>query len=780
MNAVQSIAIKEQTFSIFEQQLEAYQKHLNSVKNGLELKSCILLEFNTFVDAFINLGNQTSDVDFDPQYTHMVNYVLSEDFKTLIILHRDVFLELSKVSISNQERQLSENQIENHFKNSKEILEKILEDFYRSIELKKEKLTTNKKTIEKISRTITLQKNPWEIYKSQFDTIISQIKSIDTQKTLAFKSVEIFNELKTSVIEVASKHKELIKKIAENVRTISEKTKENKNYETLFSLVDEQISQQAVIENKQFLFSEIINNHINQLQNIEIPIHTIDGLLSVRDIDLKKRTQKWFDYQILPEFMDLIGLETSLINKYSLNLMNLKNSLQLAKDKPEDTKFNSILNTLTHLEDEIKAIETKGEAISNSLKSKVKNELLITNLIKEKPFLDVTLNSSLNVESNTLLKKIKEKFHKGSLYFNSQYQKSINYESLSNMELSTQCIAHRMYQDESTHYDSLFLNKKFIGDLFLVPRQTQEDKLEGIVELWNQGFNKSVLVTGNRLSGRSTFLNYSAKKFFGKDIVNLSPNSDATIDGRKFKTTNDLKEVLLYVKNNNTKSTRPVVLIDDLELWRDSKHSLLYNIRALINFIETESDDALVLASTTNMMANHLDKRLNFTNTFSHSINVDEAEKEEIINAVLLRHGAAHRDLIAEDLEIIPDHKLRILAYKLSKRNGFNLGETLQSWTHYTFVQDNEKVLFKESYYEFLDFFTAQETIILKQALIFRYISEYSIKSTTTTAFDTDFKSALRRLMNVKVLLRDINGYLFINPVIVNDVSRIINTKTNL
>ena len=157
MNAVQSIAIKEQTFSIFEQQLEAYQKHLNSVKNGLELKSCILLEFNTFVDAFINLGNQTSDVDFDPQYTHMVNYVLSEDFKTLIILHRDVFLELSKVSISNQERQLSENQIENHFKNSKEILEKILEDFYRSIELKKEKLTTNKKTIEKISRTITLQ-----------------------------------------------------------------------------------------------------------------------------------------------------------------------------------------------------------------------------------------------------------------------------------------------------------------------------------------------------------------------------------------------------------------------------------------------------------------------------------------------------------------------------------------------------------------------------------------------------------------------------------------------
>jgi hypothetical protein len=59
------------------------------------------------------------------------------------------------------------------------------------------------------------------------------------------------------------------------------------------------------------------------------------------------------------------------------------------------------------------------------------------------------------------------------------------------------------------------------------------------------------------------------------------------------------------------------------------------------------------------------------------------------------------------------------------------------------------------------------------------YISEFGIKNTTTTAFDTDFKSALRRLMNVKVLLRDINGTLYINPVVVNDVSRIITHKIN-
>jgi hypothetical protein len=336
-----------------------------------------------------------------------------------------------------------------------------------------------------------------------------------------------------------------------------------------------------------------------------------------------------------------------------------------------------------------------------------------------------------------------------------------------------------MLQDENTHYDSLFLNKKFIGDLFLVPRRNQENKLKLILDQWKQGFHKSVLISGDRLSGRSTFLDYSANKFFGKNIVTLTPNCDAIIDGRKFKTTNNLKEALDYVKNNNTKSSKPIILLDDLELWRDEKHSLLSNIRALMNFIETASDNAFVMASTTKMMVKHLDNRLKFSNAFSHVMNVSEADENEIVNAILLRHGAAHRDIVSEKLELISNSKLRVLALKLSKQNTYNFGNTLQSWTYNTHVQENQTVLYKDSNYEFFDFFTSEEIIILKQALLFTYISEFGIKNVTTTSFDADFKSALRRLMNVKILVRHINGFLYINPVVVNDITKIITHKMN-
>ncbi|MGJ8744389.1 hypothetical protein [Polaribacter sp.] len=779
MNTVTKVAIQKNILKTFQEDLQTYTKKLDTIHNRIELKSYIAHEFKAFIECFIVFGDEISTTSSNANDIYMVNYVLSEGFKIVALLHRDVFLELNKVSISNQENQLTENQIYNHYTSSKTILEKKLVDFNNLIVLDKNATNNTNAVYKKNAQKISLQKNPWDIYKSQYKTIINQLKEIDIQKVLAFETIVTFNNLKQVVIDITTNHNLLVNEMEKIENHIFNNTKDSLDHDRLYTYVDEQLAVKTTIENKHFTFSETVNNQINQLQKLAIPISAKGGLLSVREIELKKITQKWFDYQILPEFMDLVNIETSLISKFNLSLLNLKNSLQYSKEKQEDVKIDTILSTLSHLKEDVKKIKESGKIISQSLINKVNTKLLVTHLIQGKDFLDVTLNSSLHIERNSIIKKIKDVFKERTLYFNSQYKKSLQYEALSNMELSTQCISHRMFQNKNTHYDSLFLNKQFIGDLFLIPRKSQEHKMKQIVAHWNEGFHKSVLITGDRLSGRSTFLDYCAKKFFGKDIVVLQPNSDATIDGRKFNTTNDLKEALLYIKNNNGKSTRPIILIDDLELWRDDKFSFLYNIKALVNFIETTSDETFVMASTTNIMLDHLNNRMNFSDAFSRVININEADEDEIINAILLRHGAAHRDLFSEDLEVISENKIRRLSLKLCKNNAYNFGNTLQSWTFHTSVQDDEKVVFKESFYEFLDFFTAQEIIILKQVLVFKFISEFSIKNVTTTSFDAEFKSALRRLVNVKVLLRDLNGSLYLNPVVVNDVARIVNNKIN-
>ena len=100
-----------------------------------------------------------------------------------------------------------------------------------------------------------------------------------------------------------------------------------------------------------------------------------------------------------------------------------------------------------------------------------------------------------------------------------------------------------------------------------------------------------------------------------------------------------------------------------------------------------------------------------------------------------------------------------------------------QAWTYYTFVQENEKVLFKEVDYDFPDFFTQQELIILKQSSIFKKVTELELKRILVSRFESDFKSALKRLINTKVLLRNNLGHLYINPVVLSDVNQFINQR---
>lgn len=759
----------------FIKQIEVYKTKLQNINSSSEINEAIATDFLELSLLFIKKGDGVANISSKPEDTYLINYCASEIFKNLLILHRDIYLELAKVSILLEENQINNISVERHFLTTIELLIKAINEFISTIYSEKDTISKDKK----VARKLTLYKNPWELYKSQFQILIQQIKQIETTKNRLFTIIETFSKLKEFTYEIDKSYIVLVNKITENTAYLLNKTNDTKNSSELLPFIDDQLIKNKNQEISSLSFSEIVNKHIDQLSKFEVIMGSHGGLITTKFVDFKKQTQKWFDYEILPKLMDLIGLKTNLTQKYSNILINLKNSIQLSKKETSAANFENIIHALNNLQEDIKHIKSKEKLITDAIYNKVNNQLLISNLLRGKEFLEVPLNSSLTAGGSTLLKKIKGSIVKSGLRVRKKYKKSINYESLSNLELSTQCIVHRQFTDENNSYDSLFLNKNFLGDLFLVSRKKQESKIEQTINEWHNGFNKSVLVIGERLSGRSTFLDYTSKKYFGKDVVILTPNSNAIIDGRKFKTTTDLEEALFYVKHNNIKSTKPAILIDDLELWRDQNTSLLFNVRALINFIETEADKTFVIVSTTTMMSHNLNNRVNFTNAFSNTIDVSEADKNEITEAILLRHGAAHKDLINEKLELISTHQLKPMAYKTCKQNLDNFGNTLQAWTYNTFVQGNDKVLFKDSYNEFLDFFTPQEVIILKQTLFYKTISEFGLKRVTTLSFESDFKTAIRRLINVKVLERDVQGNLHINTIVVNDVARIINTKIN-
>jgi hypothetical protein len=328
-----------------------------------------------------------------------------------------------------------------------------------------------------------------------------------------------------------------------------------------------------------------------------------------------------------------------------------------------------------------------------------------------------------------------------------------------------------MVKEVNVHYDSLFLNKNFIGDLFLVPREEQELALRNCMLQWQNGFNKSILLTGDRLSGKSTFVEYISQKHFAKNTIYIKPNSSITYLGRKFNVERDLKEVLQNIKKNIF-DNKTLIVIDDLELWRNEEHSLLSNVRALLSFIENTSTGTLVIATTSLSMQQHLDKRLNFSENFSNEINLNKASFNEIHKAILLRHGASHKTITDKLDDPLTKKQIEHNVYKLAHNLEYNIGEILQAWTFGTTVTKDNNVTYEQKDFKFYDFFNQTESIILKYVMLYKYINEFMLKGFVSPQQEPEFKTGLKRLINTKILLRNNNGLLFLNSVINKDVKQ--------
>ncbi|MBT8256305.1 MAG: ATP-binding protein [Bacteroidia bacterium] len=762
-----------------------YSKSLSHANSNEELSHLIENDFKKLCLNFIEIADQEHRSSEEAQglktdATYIFNFRFPEYFKSLALVHRDILLQLQIARIRANEGLVDLAKIEDHNIQCKKGLIAAVKEVQDRNTQEQIHLFNENQGKKSISDRIQHQQNPWLLYKKQFEKILDQINQIQRSNGPLLRLSTNFDIIKETVNRVGANHQQFNADLIARISSIL-KNLESGELDKLGSKIEDALEGLEKMGNRQGDFTEELDQNLDLLDKISIAVDSEEGYLKIREVPVQRKLQKWFDFVILPLFMDVIGQENAARTRYQVGLTNLRSGVQLLKSQERTPDSSHLVTAVNQLVDSLKVLGQRGAEISGRMADETRSRLRVSNLFENEPFLEVPLNAAisttLDLGRNTLIEKIRLKYRQLRAYFDAKYKDSEYRESFSEIELTTQCIAHRMLKEENEHYDTLFLTKNFIGDLFLVSREQQEKKFQEALTQWKNGFPKAVLVSGDRLSGRSTFANYVAKKYFGKDIVVLSPKSTSTIDGRKFSTTCDLKDALQFVKNHNTKSTAPVIVIDDLELWRDSSHSLLNNIRALIDFTENETDDALVLAVCTNALKNHLDKRLNFSNVFSTLIDTSSSSKNEILEAILLRHGAGHRTLISENGEEILQHKITSLASNLSKKYNYNMGEVLQAWTYNTFVQDGQQVLFKPGEPEFLDFFSNEELMVLKQTSLFKWTSEYGLRQLNPQGFETRMKSGVKRLINTKILLRDPLGNLSINPVALYDVSQILKRK---
>ncbi|WP_165748071.1 ATP-binding protein [Cellulophaga sp. Z1A5H] len=760
------------------EKFEAYQ---NSVLNCTAIDALTnLMSFNFTKLCHQYISHANTDQDTIPMYsndTYLLQYVLSEPLKDLIILHRDVLVQVHIGKHKNLEQQASDGALQHLLDASKEQLSQATNYFVSKIEKEEKKLLKFLASSKKLEDKTRHHLSPWNVYAEQYKTLLGQFSHIITTGIKTQENINAFREINShtnSVIDQIIKESEVLLDISNAAVSKIEAKEESKE---LLSWVESSLMLIAATNlNSKEEFSSRVETKINNLEAYTIPTGTHQGFLLEKKINFNKSVKKWMDYNLLPLLMDLWDGNSNLNHFIKLSLLNLKSSLKLGKENDNLIVYDIQLQSYKKIKKSLlENIETQ-KAIVSQIQKMLATDFLVSNCYNSDEFLEITIQNSINQytsETNNVVAGFKSVFEQLVAKFNQSYEKVVLEDPQSKIDKASNCISQRMYKEVNADYDTLFLNKKFIGDLFLVSRTAQEDKLKDAIAQWNEGFNKSILVLGNSLSGKSTFIHHSTEVLIHQKTIKLNPNDSVTIEGRKFKTTKNLKEALDEVKRSSFTKKR-ILLIDDLELWRDEKNSLLNNTRALIDFIESESDNVLVIVTTNPSMSIHLNTRCNFSSVFSTHIAINKCTQEEIFKAVIIRHSATHRSVINNRNEPLTESQISANVAKLSKKLDYNIGEVLQAWTYGTTVTEDGSILYKDTYSTFPDFFTKEETIIIKYTLLYNYISEKILKEFTGNLYETNLKSSLKRLINTKVILRDEVGLLSINPVLNHDIYQIL------
>lgn len=729
-------------------------------------------DFVNFSQLIIAIGDLENKSEEKRDELYWFNYAIPESFKALFTFVVDVYFQLQKAKIYRKEGLKSKEDVKALTLSSHKLLLSNFEEFQVFNNPMAYLISQN----VNVSYNLEHHENPWSVYRRQLETLQKEIQVI----TKRFNKIHDQSNVLESLKGIIVKHGDRVTKNCEDLKGITNAVADaldrKDDPKQIIAHIEKVVNDDKGIDKTHQKFTEDLEQEINKLTTLDIPLKLTDGTLDIGIYNLESSVRKWLDYEVLSNFIDLWALKDNLRNYFRISLTHIKNNLKVKLEADEEINYPSLYDSLNKLFDEIKRHQLKEEHIVETINKEVADNLIISNYFKSGNPLEIPLKNTINFKGGDLFKKVGQWFNKLTKPLFSSEQ--IHHDS--NIETATQCIAHRLIKVENEQYDSLFLNKNFIGDLFLIKRPVLESKITQTIDLWRNGFNQSALITGTRLSGKSTFINYISRLHFTKEVFVLEPNCEIEIAGRTIQVNYDLGQVLREIKKYEHQNSEKLVLIDDLELWRSDSVTLLDNVRSLIRFLESETDHTFVMVSCSVFVKHILDNRLGFSEGFSTVVDVSQASESEVNQAIVLRHGASHKTLYNAKMEPISNQQLNKLIKRQAFRNKFNLGEVLQAWTYTSVVKDYNKVMITEDEPDFPNFFTTDELLVLKQVFLYRYSNEERLKVEMGFRFDSDLRSTIKRLLNTKVLERDINGDLSINTIVLQDIQNILQEESIL
>lgn len=761
----------------FEEQFECSIRGIKSLKEEL-------IRIGDY--CYEGLQNQDNILLYFTQYEWV------DRAKSLLILWRDILFEQHKAQILHLDKKADKAALSNLNWESKTTIRKAADELK---ELWQKKSKTLIKLEEKANneqfKKWKLQLNPWPVYKEQIAQLPKQSSRLAEQYQSLKTTTQNIQDIRFLILDLLVHCKSdmhLANKNAEETHQFILEHIEGKPGKIAIHL--EQLEREIKKPDRLKVLSLELDKKIEQLvEREQVPVATSNGLILYKDIDFKRSVRQWLDSEILPILYEFGELSDNIHNALKMSLINIRNrAILLNNEIKEGRQANWNKEDLCQpLISFLKKTEL-WDAEINDLEKTVNqrlNDAFYTTAIylPQEEFLAIPLQSTLNQfknNPNQLLTRVQQWTDKQLGYvrkFKSTVEKE---DSLSPSEKTVRFIEHRTIDIENSQYSSIFLTKGFIGESFWVGRGKELERVNKLIEQWQKSYRGAVLLHGQRLSGKSLFGDYVCSHQFPNKTIKLLPNTSIEIDGRRLNTSYDLGEALDFVKKYSL-NNRPVVWIDDLELWRDDHIPLSQNVRVLTKYIDNFSNRIFFIVAMSNWVKTQLNKTNQISKVFQAEINLDRMPLEEIRQAILIRHGATHKVLVdKEGKEESPQQFKKKTAQVYKNANG-NIGEALLQWVFSIQKVDEEKVIYdNQQYYNLPEIVNKDAALLLSTIMMEKRTNDRHLRKLFGPAFKEKYRSNLQRLINIGLIDRHIDGWLEINEVAANELGRLLEQKQYL
>jgi hypothetical protein len=718
------------------------------------------------------------------------HFLWSPQLKFYLLLWRDITVETQKATILNLDNQLSDANFEALKKASKTQIMIATERVVDCMNQQISKIQKQRNGIENQIQEWELQQNPWSVYKNQLLKIDAQFQDLKhnferlTENYVSFQA--ILNLITVSIEIYQNKIKAQQNQATATIKFIKENIDGKINKITTHT---KSLESNIEYNNYQEIFKQAFERHLLSLsERVNVSIDVEKGFILTKEILFRRRIKQWIEAEILPLMYEVWEVLEFTTDSLKMALMNIQNrTLILANDIKNGKTDVNIEDTEAPINTFLSRTQKWTMQLDDLfiiINQRLDDDFKLSGIYnKDDDFLLIPLQSTLNqywFTENQLYQDI-AKFGQELVTKIQQFRSTVEQESsLSTSEKIVRYVQTHKTDVETHHYNSIFLTKGYIGEAFWVERTYEMQHVKGLIDQWQMGFRGSILLHGQRFSGKTLFGEIMANRHFKNNIIRLSPNHVIHFSGRKFNTTYDLGEALDFIQKHN-RNLRPLVWIDDIELWTSPEKLITQNIRQLKKFIDNYSNRMFFMVSMSNWTKQHLDNVYNISKIFQADFNLDEMSVTEIQKAILIRHGATHTILVDDFGNELTKNNLRKITNQVSKATNGNIGEALNLWSICIQTADEEKVKFNfHQGSPMPDFINPDIGVILSSIMMEKRTNEYRLNKLFGKAFKEKYINIVQRLISVGLLVRHLDGWLEVNECLVNEVGRALDREKYL